>query len=476
MTDQTLPLGLPAPRDQEAWRAADRRVLWHPFTQMRGWMSEDFPVIVAAEGCELIDADGARLLDGISSLWVNLHGHRVPAIDEALRAQLDRIGHGTLLGQGGDLSIALAERLVALAPGALSRVFYSDDGSTAVEVALKMAFQYWRQIEGADTQRTRFLCLQDAYHGDTLGAVSVGGIELFHEIFHPLLVRTTALRTPRGASAAARAADAPACLERLDALLAREGETFCALVMEPGVQGAAGIRVYPDGFTRAVVERCRAAGLLVVLDEVATGFGRGGELFACTREGVEPDLLCLAKGLSGGYLPIAATLATEVVHDAFLAEYHELRTFFHGHSYTGNALACAASLASLVLCTRDDYLPRARAIGEALGHGLAARLDGHPHVQEVRRYGTMVGIEFVRARGETPAPFPLARRVGHAVTVEARRRGVVIRPLGDTVVLMPPMAISDAQIERLLDATCEAIDVVTRRVAGGAAREAETGA
>ncbi len=477
--------GLAAPRDDAALREADRRVLWHPFTQMRGWMTEDFPVIRAAEGAELIDADGNRFLDGVSSLWCALHGHRVPEIDAAVREQLDKVAHSTLLGLGGEPSIELAEALVDVAPGDLTRVFYSDSGSTAVEIALKMAFQFWRQTEGVDAKRTRFLCLEDAYHGDTIGSVSVGGIDLFHSIFRPLLFQATQLPVPRGPTADVRAADTDRCLAALDALLAREGDTFAAVVLEPGVQGAAGIRVFPEGFTRAIVERCRARGILVVVDEVATGFGRGDTLFACEREGVEPDLLCLAKGLSGGYLPLAATLSTERIFDGFGGRYDEFRTFFHGHTFTGNALACAAGLASLRLCTAPGFLERTRALTAVLARELAALRD-HPHVLEVRGYGSMFGVEVVRSRTggaadgsprnttggaakgpathDVPEWFPTDTRIGHRVCLEARARGVIIRPLGDTVVLMPPFVTTEAQAVRLIDVLKSSLDAAVAEV------------
>jgi len=472
-------------RTHADWRALDRRVLWHPFTQMQGWLEEDFPVITAAEGCELIDVDGKRYLDGVSSLWCCLHGHRVPEIDAAVTAQLQRVAHSTLLGLGGEPAIALAEALLEVAPPGLTRVFYSDSGSTAVEVALKMAFQYWRQTEGSRSKRTRFLCLQDAYHGDTLGSVSVGGIDLFHAVFQPLLFHTVRAPVPHGIDAGLRAADARRCLAALDGLLASEGDSFAALVLEPGVQGAAGIRVLPEGFTAAVAQRARAAGLLVIADEVATGFGRSGELFACTREGLEPDILCLAKGLSGGYLPLAATLSSERLFDGFLGRYEDFRTFFHGHTFTGNALACAAALASLGLCRAPGFLPHARALGEALADGLAPLAD-HPHVLEVRRYGSMFGIELVArreggdgrgsprdttgggARGRQPSTstvpewYPVAQRTGHRVCVEARGLGAILRPLGDTVVLMPPLGMALDAAQRLSGIVRTAIERVTR--------------
>jgi len=462
-------------------READRRVLWHPFTQMRGWMTEDFPIIRSAAGCELIDADGKRYIDGVSSLWCALHGHRVPEIDAAVHSQIDRVAHSTLLGLGSEPAIALAEALVACAPGDLTRVFYSDSGSTAVEVALKMAFQFWRQTEGPETRRTRFLCLDDAYHGDTIGSVSVGGIDLFHEMFRPLLFHTQRVPVPRGPTVRERARDAERCLAALDEMLASDGESFAALVIEPGVQGAAGIRVFPDGFTKAVVDRCREHGALIVVDEVATGFGRSDYLFACEREDVTPDLLCLAKALSGGYLPLAATLSTERIFDGFGGRYEEFRTFFHGHTFTGNALGCAAGLASLRLCLAPGFLAKVRALTAVLMRELSG-LEDHQHVLEVRGYGSMFGVEIVASRTggnadgsprnttggrarelakdtDVPIWFPAETRIGHRVCLAARERGVIIRPLGDTVVIMPPYCTDEASAKRIVSVLREALEV-----------------
>jgi len=456
-------------RSNAELQRADRRVLWHPFTQQKGWMGEDFPVITSAYGCWLIDADGRRYLDGVSSLWCAAHGHRVPEIDAAVRAQLERVGHSTLLGLSSEPAVALAEELLSVAPAGMSRVFYSDSGSTAVEVALKMAFQHARHTEGHDTKRTRFLCLDGAYHGDTIGSVSVGGIELFQRTFGPLLFDVEHAPVPTGPTAADRAADTERCLNELSAILDTMGDSFAALVLEPGCQGASGIRPYPEGFTAEVVEMARRDGLLIIADEVATGFGRSGDLFACEREDVQPDLLCVAKALSGGYLPLAATLCSERIHDAFLGAHEELKSFFHGHTFTGNALACAAGRASLELCKRSTFLPRARALGDRIAAGLAAGLEGHAHVLEIRRYGSMFGIELVADVGVDDAhgrrsgvqPFACSRRTGHLVSLAARARGVIVRPLGDSVVLMPPLALSDDEADTLVQATVEAVQEAT---------------
>jgi adenosylmethionine---8-amino-7-oxononanoate aminotransferase len=418
--------------------AADRAHLWHPFTQQRGWMDEPPVIVERAEGTDLIDVDGRRYIDGVSSLWCNVHGHAHPRIDAAVRAQLDRVAHSTMLGLSHRPAIELAERLVEIAPPGLTRVFYSDSGSTATEIALKMAFQYWCQRGEA---RERVIALRMAYHGDTIGSVSVGGIDLFHSLYRPLLFDT--LKAEPG--------DLPD-LERL--LSAHEGEV-AAVIMEPLVQGAAGMLVHPDGYLSGVRELCDRHGVLLILDEVATGFGRTGRMFACEHEGVAPDLLCLAKGLTGGYLPLAATLTSERVYEGFLGEFEEFRTFFHGHTYTGNPLACAAAIATLDVFRDDGTL-------EALGPKidllaeLLAPVASHPAVREVRRVGFMVGIEL--------EDYPLPVRVGHRVTLEARARGAIIRPLGDVVVLMPPLAISRADLRRLVSITAEAIDAAAAAV------------
>ena len=418
--------------------AADRAHLWHPFTQQRGWEEEEPVVIEGADGTDLIDTEGRRYIDGVSSLWCNVHGHRHPRIDAAVREQLDQVAHSTMLGLTHPTAIELARRLVELAPPGLSRVFYSDSGSTAAEIALKMAFQYWQQLGGGHASKTRFLSLRSAYHGDTVGSVSVGGIDLFHSMYRPLLFD----------SYKADPGDA-ADMERM--LREHEGE-IAAVVVEPLVQGAAGMLLHPDGYLRDVRELCDRHGALLILDEVATGFGRTGRMFACEHEDVAPDLLCLAKGITGGYLPLAATLSTEAVYEGFLGEFEEFRTFFHGHTYTGNPLACAAALASLDVFEEEGTLERLGPKMELLGE-LLEPIAAHAAVAEVRRRGFMTGIEL--------AGYPLEARIGHRVTLEARRRGAIIRPLGDVVVLMPPLSISSADLTRLVAITAEAIDAAT---------------
>jgi adenosylmethionine---8-amino-7-oxononanoate aminotransferase len=418
--------------------AADRARLWHPFTQQRGWVEEEPLIIESAEGTDLIDIAGRRYIDGVSSLWCNVHGHRHPRIDAAVREQLDSVAHSTMLGLSHRPGIELARRLVDLAPQGLTRVFYSDSGSTAAEIALKIAFQYWRQ---RGEERPRFVALRMAYHGDTIGSVSVGGIDLFHSLYRPLLFDTLKAE--------------PGDLGHMERLLAAHAGDVAAVVMEPLVQGAAGMLVHPEGYLSGVRELCDRHGVLLILDEVATGFGRTGRMFACEHENVAPDLLCLAKGITGGYLPLAATLATERIYEGFLGEFEEFRTFFHGHTYTGNPLACAAALATLDVFEEERTLERLEP-KLALLSELLEPLAGHPAVREVRRCGFMVGIELV--------DYPLAVRMGHGVTLEARRRGAIVRPLGDVVVLMPPLAISAGDLRRLVSITGDAIEAATSSV------------
>jgi adenosylmethionine-8-amino-7-oxononanoate aminotransferase len=419
----------------------DHTHLWHPFTQQRDWVAEEPVLIERGEGTELVDSEGNSYLDGTSSLWCNVHGHRHPHIDAAVRDQLDRISHSTMLGLSHAGAAELAARLVEIAPPGLNRVFYSDSGSTAVEVALKMAFQHWQLRGGQHVRRTSFVCLDDAYHGDTVGSVSVGGIDLFHSAYGPLLFRAHRAR--------------PGDVEDIARIVRAHEEEIAAVVVEPLVQGAAGIVPHPPGYLRAIRELCDRHRILLICDEVATGFGRTGTMFACEQEGVSPDLLCLAKGITGGYMPLAATLTTERVYNAFLGAHEEFKTFFHGHTYTGNPLACAAALASLEVFERERTLvrlqPKIRILGELL-----AEVEAMPEVAEVRRCGFMVGVDL----GEHEP----ALRMGHRVTLEARRRGVIVRPLGDVIVLMPPLAISKDDLRRLVGVTAESI-----RAAHGAA-------
>jgi adenosylmethionine-8-amino-7-oxononanoate aminotransferase len=367
-----------------------------------------------------------------------------------------------LLGLGSGPSIELAARLVKIVPAGLTRVFYSDSGATAVEIALKMAFQYWQQCAHPQPARTKFISLSMGYHGDTLGAVSVGGLDLFHSIYRPLLFPTIQAPAPycyRCPLGKQPADCGMACAAAMEDLLAEHASEVAAVILEPLVQGAGGMITQPAGYLRRVAEACRRHEVLLICDEVATGFGRTGRMFACEHEDVRPDLLCVAKGISAGYLPLAATLATERIYGAFLGEYSQYRTFFHGHTYTGNALACAAGVASLDVFEKDRVMERVAALAEALGRRLEA-IAAMPHVGEVRRRGLMVGIELV-ADKSTRQAYPAVERRGWKVCTAARKHGVWIRPLGDVIVLMPPYCISEVSLAQLAGAVERSISEVT---------------
>jgi len=456
---------------QARLRAADKAHVWHPFTAMAEWVAGD-PVVIASGRREfLVDTEGNRYIDGVSSLWCNLHGHRRREIDKAIRAQLGHIAHSTLLGLASPPSIELAERLVALAPKGLGRVFYSDSGATAVEVALKMAYQYWRQCPKPQPRRSKFVNLSLGYHGDTIGAVSVGGIAQFHALYRPLLFETIQAPAPycyRCPMDAEPATCDMACAAEMERILADRADQVAAVILEPLVQGAGGMITHPPGYLKRVATACRRHDVLLVCDEVATGFGRTGRMFACEHEGVWPDLLCLAKGISGGYLPLAATLATERIYEAFLGDpagpvrppvLGAGRTFFHGHTYTGNALACAAGLASLEIFEKDRVLNRIGKLAAAMAEHLRPVAE-MPHVGEVRQRGLMVGIELVADR-QTRRTYPAEDRRGWRACLAARKHGVWVRPLGDVVVLMPPYCISDESLARLVAAVRDGIAEVT---------------
>ncbi|MBV8782081.1 MAG: adenosylmethionine--8-amino-7-oxononanoate transaminase [Phycisphaerae bacterium] len=404
----------------------DRQHVWHPFTPMKLWADTDPLVIVAAEGMHLIDSDGNRFLDGVSSLWCNVHGHRVPEIDRAIIEQLGKVAHTTMLGLASEPAIRLADRLMKIVPRGLTKIFYSDSGATATEVAFKLAAQYWFNV--GQPQRCEFIGFGDAYHGDTFGAMSIGRTEAFHKPYFPLLFKAHFCRTE---------------LDDLRAMLSEHGPRVAAICIEPIVQGAGGILIQPPGFLAAVRKLADEFGTLLIADEVATGFGRTGKMFACEHENVSPDLMCVAKGISGGYLPLAATFATQKIFDAFLGEPWEGRTFFHGHTYTGNPLACAAALASLNLFEKNDVVRSVAEKSKALAK-LLAPLAKLPHVKEIRQKGFMVGIEL--------SGFDPRRRTGAAVCTAVRKRGIIIRPLGDVIVLMPPLAMDIEDLETIVAA------------------------
>jgi adenosylmethionine-8-amino-7-oxononanoate aminotransferase len=414
----------------------------------------------------LTDIDGRTYLDGSSSIWVNLHGHRHPVLDRALDDQRKKIAHTTLLGLSNPPAIRLARELVRIAPRGLSRVFFSDDGSTAVEVALKMAVQYWQQTRPEAGSKHSFLHLNLAYHGDTIGAVSVGNIELFHGRFRPLLFPTRAVEPPycyRCPLALTYPHCQLACLDPVEQMLREHRRELAGFIIEPLMQAAAGMITQPPGYLKRIRELCTKYDVLLIADEVATGFGRTGAMFACQHEKVTPDLMAISKGLTAGYLPLAATLATEHVYKAFLGKYEDFKTFFHGHSYTGNPLGCAVALANLEIFRKEKTLISLRSKIRLLSR-LLDPLHRHPHVGDIRQLGLMVGIELVADRA-TKEPYPIAARIGHRVVREARKRGLLLRPLGSIMVLMPPLSITPQTLSRMVKILIASITAATSSLA-----------
>lgn len=436
--------------------------IWYPFTQMSEFEKTPPMVIERGEGNYLFDAAGNKYLDAVSSLWTNVHGHNHPALNQALQTQLSKVAHSTLLGMSNDTAIKLAKKLVEIAPKGLGKVFYSDSGSTAVEAALKIAYQYFQQKGGAFRKKTKFLSLKQAYHGDTLGAVSVGGIELFHEVYHSLLFDTIKVPSPhcyRCPYGREPSSCGNFCFGELEPVFKRHRDECCAIIIEPLVQGAAGILVHPAGYLKKIRELCDKYNILMIADEVAVGFGKTGAMFACEHENVTPDILALAKGISGGYLPLAATLVTREIYAGFLGEYKDFRTFFHGHTYTGNALACAVALANIELFERNDVIGKLQGKIARLSSGLE-RLRGLKHVGNVRQKGIIAGIELVKDK-KTKKPYAGHLRTGHRVILEARKKGILLRPLGDVIVLMPPLSIEPFEIDNICGAVYDGIREIT---------------
>ena len=443
-------------------RRLDKQHLWHPFTPMKLWLEADPLVITEARGMHLIDSDGRAYLDGVSSLWCNVHGHQVPEIDEAIRRQLGKVAHTTMLGLASEPAILLADRLMKIVPPNLKKVFYSDAGATATEIAFKLAAQYWYNV--GRPEKNEFVGFAEAYHGDTVGAMSVGRTTAFHKPYFPLLFKVHYAPTPHvyrfplirdtshgdwdlsGDLGGVRFM----ALDRLERILQEHSARVAAVCIEPIVQGAAGMIVHPQGFLANVRQLCTKYEVLLIADEVAVGFGRTGRMFACEHEKVSPDLMCVAKGITGGYLPLAATFATQQIFDAFLGEPWEGRTFFHGHTYTGNPLACAAALASLDLFEKNHLIESIAQKSEALSVMLGELRD-LKHVGDIRQKGFMVGIELVEDRA-TRRPFDPRRRVGAEVCMRVRRHGVLLRPLGDVIVLMPPLAMGVEDLRVIVDA------------------------
>lgn len=438
----------------------DKHHVWHAFTQMQEY---DPLLIERGEGCWLIDTEGHRYLDGSASMWCNVHGHRHPRLDAAITKQLAQVAHTTNLGLSNPTTVEFASRLVEIAPQGLEKVFFSGDGSSAIEAALKMAFQFWRQAAAPQPDRTRFIAIGEAYHGDTLGAIGVGGVDRFTALFAPLTF--DAIRLPSPGGPCPRTGRPPPSLDEslaaLDRLLAAHAGTVAAVIMEPLVQMAAGIYVHPPGFLRGVRDLTARHDVLLILDEVATGFGRTGTMFACEQEQVSPDFLCLAKGLTAGYLPMAATLTTERVWNAFLGTHAEQRAFFHGHTYGGNPLAAAAGIASLDIF-RDERVLEALSPKIARLQEHVERLARHAHVGSVRQCGLVAGLDLVADKA-TGARYPWQEKRGTQACLAARKHGALLRQLGDVVVVMPPLSITLDELDQLCAATEHGIQDATAR-------------
>ena len=430
---------------------------------MQEWEQEEPLIIERGKGSYLIDTEGKKYLDGTSSIWVNLHGHRHPALDRAIKAQLDKIAHSTFLGLSNPPAIQLARELIRIAPKGLKRVFYSDNGSTAVEVALKMAVQYWQQRHPEAGTKNTFLHLKLAYHGDTLGAVSVGNIELFHARFKSLLFPTLEAEPPycyRCPLNLTHPSCHMACLDPIEQILKERHRELAGFIIEPLVQAAAGMITAPPGYLMRVRELCTKYQVLLIADEVATGFGRTGKMFACQHERVTPDLMAISKGLTGGYMPLAATLTTEEIYKGFLGKYEDFKTFFHGHSYTGNPLGCSVALANLELFKKEKTLARLQPKIKTMAR-LLQPLMQLPHVGDIRQRGFMAAIELVENK-KCKTPYPLEARIGHRVTAEARRQGLLLRPLGHIMVLMPPLSTSPEEFTRMVEILAATIHTCTK--------------
>jgi len=437
----------------ERWTEWDRRYIWHPFTQMQDYVQQPPLIISHGEGAYLYDVQGRRYFDGNSSLWVCAHGHRRREITEAIQRQTEKISHSTLLGQANIPSIELAKRLIDIAPPGLKKVFYSDNGSTAAEIALKMAFQYWRQARPPHPQKKTFLSVRNAYHGDTIGAVSVGGIDLFHGIFGPLLFSCWRIPYPvysKYTSKESPQAIAQQSLDACERLLRERSAEIAAVIVEPMMQGAAGILTQAPGFLKGLRDLCRHYEAFLIFDEVATGFGRTGKMFACEHEGVSPDFMALAKGLTGGYLPLAATLTTQEVYNGFLGEYGEFRAFFHGHTFTGNQLGCAAALACLDCFENDRTLQRLQPVIAHLEKRLDILFETNDRVADIRQIGMAAGIDLARSRTRNES-YRVEDALGAKVCFALRSYGIWLRPLGNTLVLMPPLITTVKETDYLID-------------------------
>ncbi len=447
--------------NNSALTARDLAVLWHPCSQMKDHETLPPIPIRRGEGVWLEDFDGKRYLDAISSWWVNLFGHANPRINAALREQLDELEHVLLAGFTHRPAVELAERLIGLAPPGLTRCFYADNGSSAVEVALKMSFHYWRN-RGA-VKKTRFITLNNSYHGETLGALAVGDVALYKQTYRPLLMDVITVASPdcfQREAGASWAEHSARLFEPMRQALERHAEEVCAVIVEPLVQCAGRMRMYDPVYLQLLRAACDDYGVHLIADEIAVGFGRTGTLFACEQARITPDFMCLSKGLTGGYLPLAAVLTREEIYQAFYDDYQNLTAFLHSHSYTGNPLGCRAALATLDIFAQDRTIERNHALAAHLREATAEFAD-HPHVAEVRQCGMIVAIEMVKNKSAREA-YPWQERRGLRVYRHALKKGVLLRPLGDVVYFMPPYVITPPEIQLMAEAAWQGIQFATR--------------
>lgn len=449
-------------QENTKWQDRDLAVLWHPCTQMKD--HESFPPIPIrrGEGVWLEDFDGRRYIDAVSSWWVNIFGHANPRINAAVKHQLDTLEHVILAGFSHEPAVTLAERLVEMTPVGLSRCFYADNGSAAVEVSLKMSFHYWRNL--GQHKKTRFICLSNSYHGETLGALSVGDVALYKETYAPLLMESIVVPGPdcyareQGESCADVARRQFAHMERA---LEQHSDEVCAVIVEPLIQCAGNMRMYDPEYLRLLREACDRFGVHLIADEIAVGFGRTGTLFACEQSDITPDFMCLSKGLTAGYLPLAAVLTTDEIYRAFYDDYERMTAFLHSHSYTGNPLACSAALATLDIFATDNVIERNWDLSARM-YDAVAELEDHPHVAEIRQAGMVLAIEMA-ADKSTRTPYPWQERRGLRVYQHALSRGALLRPLGNVVYFMPPYVITPEQIDTLGRIAVEGIELATRQ-------------
>ncbi|MFH1287201.1 MAG: adenosylmethionine--8-amino-7-oxononanoate transaminase [bacterium] len=441
----------------------DKKFIWHPFTQMKDYCEEDPLIIEKGKGVYLYDIYNRKYIDGVSSLWLTVHGHQKKELDNAIKSQLKKIAHSTLLGLSHPPAIELAEKLVEIVPKGLTKVFYSDNGATSVEIALKIAFQYYKQRNNPKPKKEKFIAFRNAYHGDTVGAVSIGGIDLFHQCYKSLLFKTIFADYPYcyrcKEKQKCKNLTESKCVKNLEILLKKYHKEIAGMIIEPLIQGAGGMIVAPYGFLKEVRKLCYKYDVLLIADEVATGFGRTGTMFACSQENVIPDILCIAKGITGGYIPLAATMVTENIYNAFWGDYKERKTFFHGHSYTGNPLGCAAALANLKIFKNENTIKK---LGLKIKYlkNVLGKCRELEHVGDIRQCGMMAGIELVKNKG-SKSPYLWEEKIGIKVSKEARNNGLIIRPLGNVIVLMPPLSINKKELKGMVDIVYEAIKKVT---------------